>query len=104
MRRTLSLTDALSIVDRSDWADDLDSAARQLEEMREAFPEETWAELPLESYALGQKNYRGTFCHLAEFRTPALGSISGGGAVPLSCQNGRGLTGNRSAEGNNGKR
>lgn len=81
VRRTLSLTDALSIVDRSDWADDLDSAARQLEEMREAFPEETWAELPLESYALGQKNYRGTFCHLAEFRTPALGSISGGSAA-----------------------
>lgn len=63
-------------------------AAERAEEERqrvlEKFPLGSWAELPLEHYALGPAAYGGTsysFCRLMEYGTNAFGSIRGGSAA-----------------------
>ena len=44
------------------------------------FPLEQWPTMPLERYALGQKESEETFCRWMEFRTQHLGSMQGGSA------------------------
>ncbi|WP_217518263.1 McrB family protein [Streptomyces lunaelactis] len=81
VRRSLPLDEALAAADRTLWAGDVATAKEQVALVREAFPLESWENLPLERYALGHRDYHGSFCHLAEFRTRALGSIAGGSAA-----------------------
>ncbi|HET6860023.1 MAG TPA: restriction endonuclease, partial [Streptomyces sp.] len=80
VRASLTLGDALAAADRAQWASEVAAAHEQAKDVLTAFPLESWADLPLERYALGHKQYYGSFCHLAEFQTPQLGSISGGSA------------------------
>ncbi|MHC5261459.1 McrB family protein [Streptomyces sp. UC4497] len=80
VRRTLPLHEAVAAADGGLWAASVAAAEEQAAAVREAFPLTDWPELPLERYALGHAQSRGSFCHLAEFQTPDLGSIAGGNA------------------------
>ncbi|WP_306316273.1 MULTISPECIES: McrB family protein [unclassified Streptomyces] len=80
VRRSLPLHEAVAAADGALWAASVAAAHEQAVAVREAFPLAGWPELPLERYALGHAQSRGSFCHLAEFQTPDLGSIAGGNA------------------------
>ncbi|MGD9905751.1 MAG: hypothetical protein AB7U83_19945 [Vicinamibacterales bacterium] len=45
------------------------------------FPLESWGDMPLERYALGQQDHPDSFCRWMEFKSTELGSISGGSSA-----------------------
>jgi len=73
--------EALSSFDRTAAAAEMARAEERRLAFLALFPESEWPSLPLERYALGQGNSAETFCRWVEFKTPGLGSISGGSAV-----------------------
>jgi 5-methylcytosine-specific restriction enzyme B len=75
-----SLEAALSRYDRQADQQAVAQAEQERQQVLQHFPLETWPELPLERYALGQGNKRDCFCWWLEFGTPHVGSIKGGNA------------------------
>jgi MoxR-like ATPase len=55
-------------------------AEGQREEFLKLFPKDSWAEMTLDRYALGQADHPDNFCRWMEFVTVELGSIKGGSA------------------------
>lgn len=81
--RPWPLTDALAAFDRDACAKTLRSMEVAADDIRRAFPWETWPTLPLQRYALGQGDSAQArpYCYLLEFGSNALGSIAGGSSV-----------------------
>lgn len=73
-----TLASALAGWDREAVATRLADARAQREALVATFPQESWPEMPLERYALGGAGE--SFCYWMEYKTQALGSISGGSA------------------------
>jgi 5-methylcytosine-specific restriction enzyme B len=69
--------------DRAKMSDRLRSAEAQRAEILKRFPKHAWPLLPLERYALGQADNEDTYCRWLEFKTPDLGSISGGSSMKM---------------------
>ncbi|HEY9285131.1 MAG TPA: AAA family ATPase [Pyrinomonadaceae bacterium] len=77
---TKSITEALAAYDREKHRAAVEEAEGLRKEVWELFPLDSWPEMPLERYALGQPDHRETFCRWMEFKTIPLGSIKGGNA------------------------
>lgn len=78
----MTLDDFAANFDRSSLQPRLAEAEMQRRMILDAFPLASFGELPLERYALRDKD-RSTFCYLLEFGSPALGSMKGGSADKL---------------------
>ncbi|MGW2304683.1 McrB family protein [Streptomyces sp. NPDC001809] len=78
------LDQALDAFDVERHQEALEAADRRAEEIRRAFPLESWPTLPLERYALGVHKTRPDlpqpYCHALEYGSGELGSITGGSA------------------------
>jgi 5-methylcytosine-specific restriction protein B len=79
----LSLQEALEKYPKESFGDFVKLAEQEREKMLQLFPIESWSEMPLDKYALGQENSENTFCRWIEFNTQHLGSIRGGSANKL---------------------
>ena len=73
-----SVLEALSTWDSAAAATKTAEADAMRLDFVERFPIDAWAELPLESYALGQQVEGGTVCWWLEFNTKPVASMSGG--------------------------
>lgn len=73
-----SIEVALQAWDRDALAQKVANADTLINEFTSWFPLESWAELPLERYALGQQAEGGTVCWWLEFHTRQIASMSGG--------------------------
>jgi 5-methylcytosine-specific restriction protein B len=78
--QTQTIADALATWDREQAREQAAEAERLRREFVERFPMDSWANLPLESYALGHEIEGGSFCWWVEFKTRPVGSMSGGSA------------------------
>ncbi|MFE5829532.1 McrB family protein [Streptomyces sp. NPDC056508] len=78
------LDQALDAFDVERHQEALEAADRRAEEIRRAFPLESWPTLSLDRYALGVHKTRQdlppTYCHALEYGSGELGSITGGSA------------------------
>ncbi|MGI8333692.1 McrB family protein [Actinomadura scrupuli] len=74
------LSAALADFDRGSCAKRILEARQELAQVLQDFPLDSWADMPLERYALGTPEYTNSFCHRMEFGTPALCSMKGGSA------------------------
>lgn len=83
MKKTLDFSDAISSYDRSKDHDYITLSAQERKQITELFPRAEWANMPIEKYALGQSGSENTFCAWLEYKSPHLGSISGGTAKKL---------------------
>ena len=63
---------AVASYDRATDRESVDAAERERKEMLDRFPIDQWPTMPLERYALGQKDSEQTFCRWMEFRAPHL--------------------------------
>jgi 5-methylcytosine-specific restriction protein B len=77
-----TLAEFAATFDRASLQPRLREAEEQRRMILESFPLSTFGELPLERYALREKD-RSTFCYLLEFGSTALGSMKGGNADKL---------------------
>jgi 5-methylcytosine-specific restriction enzyme B len=77
-----SLAEFATTFDRASLQPRMAEAEEQRRMILERFPLASFAELPLERYALKDQD-RSTFCYLLEFGSPALGSMKGGSADKL---------------------
>ncbi len=75
-----SIQDALKAYPRDSAKESLQKMEQQRQEFLERFPLESWPTMPLERYALGQEDSKGTFCYWLEFGTPSCGGMKGGAA------------------------
>jgi 5-methylcytosine-specific restriction enzyme B len=66
--------------DRAGVAERAVKAEAERQALVQRFPLDTWPEMPLEEYALGQEKSEDTFCRWLEFRTPTVASMKGGSA------------------------
>lgn len=78
----MTLAEFTATFDRSSLQSRLQEAEAQRRMILNAFPLAAFAEMPLERYALRDKD-RSTFCYLLEFGSQALGSMKGGSADKL---------------------
>lgn len=78
----MTLAEFAATFDRTSLQPRLREAEAQRRKILDAFPLATFGELPLERYALRDKD-RSTFCYLLEFGSQALGSMKGGSADKL---------------------
>ncbi len=76
----ISLEKAVASYDRAVENEFLAAAERERKEAVARFPLNHWPTMPLERYALGQKESEDTFSRWMEFRTQHLGSMRGGSA------------------------
>lgn len=83
MKRPLDFSDAISSYDRSKDRENITLGEKERKEITELFPRSGWASMPIEKYALGQSGSESTFCAWLEYKSPHLGSISGGSAKKL---------------------
>jgi 5-methylcytosine-specific restriction protein B len=83
MKRPLDFSDAISSYDRSKDRDYIAVGEKERKQITELFPRRDWANMPIEKYALGQSGSENTFCAWLEYKSPHLGSISGGSAKKL---------------------
>src|SRR5262249_48645024 len=74
------LEETIATYDRAAEKEFAAAAERERKEMLDRFPLDQWPTMPLERYALGQKDSEETFCRWMEFRTQHLGSMRGGSA------------------------
>jgi 5-methylcytosine-specific restriction protein B len=77
------LEKAVALYDRTADQGFLDAAEQERKELLERFPLTQWETLPLERFALGQRDSEDTFSRWMEFRSPHLGSMRGGSARKL---------------------
>jgi 5-methylcytosine-specific restriction protein B len=68
----------LTKYERPSMKADLLAAQQERHEILTRFPLESWSEMPLERYALGQEDSENTFCRWMEFKSKHLGGIGGG--------------------------
>lgn len=83
MSQPTSLEDALATFDRVSRAEQFRDAEEQRAAILERFPLDSWPQLALEDFALGQQGREDTYCRWVEFRSKKLGSMSGGSARKL---------------------
>jgi len=70
----------LASFDRAAYAEDVERAEAQRQELLTRFPLDGWPELQLEKYAIGQADSSETYGRWIEFATPDMGSMRGGSA------------------------
>jgi len=75
-----SLKEALKKFNRDEIQKDLKKAEEERRQFLEKFPIESWPQMTLEQYALGQENYKETYCYWIEYYSSNLGSLRGGAA------------------------
>src|SRR5262245_3191985 len=75
--RAQTIAEALATWNREEAREQAAEAERLRAEFVERFPIDRWADLSLESYALGREVEGGSFCWWLEFKTRPVGSISG---------------------------
>src|SRR5690242_7477714 len=78
--QTQTIAAALPTWDRVQAREQAAEAEELRHEFIERFPMDRWAELPLDSYALGREVEGGSYCWWLEFKTRPVGSMSGGSA------------------------
>lgn len=61
----------------------IDKGVEERKEILGRFPRESWSDLELTRYAVGQENSDDTYCRYVEFASPNLGSIKGGSSKKL---------------------
>ncbi len=74
---------ALDSYDRATDREDIERAERQRAQALQRFPLESWPEMALERYAVGQEDSSETFCYWMEWGTVEMGSIRGGSSRKL---------------------
>lgn len=79
----LSFQEAIKKYPRETFAESYQATVEERAAILKRFPLESWKDLPLEAYALGQENSEENFCRWMEFKSPHLGSIRGGAARKL---------------------
>jgi len=72
---------ALAKHDRSSLTAHLADAQQERQQLLTRFPLESWPQMLLERYALGQEDSENTFCRWMEFKSKHLGGIGGGSAM-----------------------
>lgn len=72
---------ALAKYDRGSLAAHLAEAQQERQQILARFPLESWPQMPLERYALGQEDSENTFSLWMEFKSKHLGGIGGGSAM-----------------------
>jgi 5-methylcytosine-specific restriction protein B len=72
---------ALAKHDRSSLTAHLTDAQQERQQLLTRFPLESWPQMLLERYALGQEDSENTFCRWMEFKSKHLGGIGGGSAM-----------------------
>ena len=83
MKKTVNFSEAISSYDRSINSESIALGEKERKRITELFPRNSWASMPIEKYALGQSGSENTFCAWLEYKSPHLGSISGGSAKKL---------------------
>ena len=83
MKKALDFAEAISSYDRSADRDYIALGEKERHQIVESFPRDEWTKLPIEKYALGQTGSENSFCAWLEYKSPHLGSISGGSAKKL---------------------
>ena len=76
----IQIEKAVASYDRATDKEFVAAAELERKEVVERFPLDQWPTMPLERYALGQKESEDTFSRWMEFRTQHLGSMRGGSA------------------------
>ena len=74
----IQIEKAVASYDRATDKEFVAAAELERKEVVERFPLDQWPTMPLERYALGQKESEDTFSRWMEFRTQHLGSMRGG--------------------------
>lgn len=77
------MDEALRGADRGLFADRVAAVDAKRAELLRLFPRDSWASMSLEQYALGHERAEDSYCRWIEFKSPELGSISGGSARKL---------------------
>jgi 5-methylcytosine-specific restriction protein B len=72
---------ALANYDRGSLTAHVADGQQERQQILAHFPLESWPQLPLERYALGQEDSEDTFCRWMEFKSKHLGGIGGGSAM-----------------------
>lgn len=75
------LAQAATKYDRASIKPYLLEAQKEREELLQRFPLDSWPQMPLERYALGQEDSDNTFCRWMEFKSKRLGGIGGGSSM-----------------------
>lgn len=79
----VTLEAAVASYDRATDKEFFDAGELERSEILSRFPLEGWPAMPLERFAIGQKESEDTFCRWMEFRAQHLGSMRGGSARKL---------------------
>jgi hypothetical protein len=74
------LEELVDAFDPAAHADEITKASEELDQLLTRFPRAEWPEMPLDAYALGQKDHPHSYCWWMEFGAIQLGSIKGGNA------------------------
>lgn len=83
MKQPLDFAEAIGAYNRAADQEYIALGEKERKQIVELFPRADWAEMPIEKYALGQSGSENTFCAWLEYKSPHLGSISGGSAKKL---------------------
>lgn len=81
--KRLSLDAFLKSFDRADLQEHVRAAEERRAQLLKLFPLDEWPKMPLEKYALGHEDSKGSFCRWMEFDSQELGSMRGGSAQKL---------------------
>ena len=79
----MNINEALTNYDRGKHAAHFAAIEQERKEMLRRFPLESWPEMRLEDYAVGQDDSKSNFCWWLEFGSTNLGSMKGGSASKL---------------------
>src|SRR5438445_11013716 len=83
MKTPLDFAGAMSTYDRATDQEYIALGEKERKQIVDLFPGAEWANMPIENYALGQNGSDNTFWAWLEYKSPHLGSISGGSAKKL---------------------
>src|SRR5262249_48185170 len=83
MKDQRNFSEAFASYNRENDRDDIALGEKERKQILDLFPRGAWPQMPLEKYALGQPGSENSFCGWLEYRSPHLGSISGGSAKKL---------------------
>ncbi|MBP8002394.1 MAG: EVE domain-containing protein [Chloroflexi bacterium] len=81
LKPTQTIQYALKNYDRAAHQDHVTQAEQERQAMQQRFPLESWPDMRLEQYALGQPDSAETYCRWLEFGTPHMGSMRGGSSL-----------------------
>jgi len=83
VEKRLSIQEAIQVNPKDSYSDFVKAAEEERNVILQRFPLESWKDMPLENYAVGQEKSEDTFCRWLEFKSFHLGSILGGSSRKL---------------------